>query len=77
MPILQKISEEKNVPIMYLTFDSQTSQTGIKTRLEAFYDMLVMKREKEIQKKIDINKVKDKNKINSMSYNKENYEFQN
>jgi predicted nucleotide-binding protein (sugar kinase/HSP70/actin superfamily) len=45
MPILQKISEDKNIPIMFLTFDSQTSNTGIKTRLEAFYDMLKMKKE--------------------------------
>lgn len=45
MPILQKISLEKNIPIMYLTFDEQTSATGIKTRIEAFYDMLKMKKE--------------------------------
>lgn len=46
MPILQKISKDKNIPIIYFTFDSQTSKTGIKTRLEAFYDMLVMRKEK-------------------------------
>lgn len=46
MPILQKISLEKNIPIMYLTFDSQTSEVGIKTRLEAFYDMLDMKKKR-------------------------------
>lgn len=51
MPILQKISNEYEVPIMYLTFDSQTSQTGIKTRLEAFYDMLVMKKEASLLNK--------------------------
>lgn len=45
IPILQKISSEKNIPIMYLTFDAQTSQTGVKTRLEAFYDMLLMKKQ--------------------------------
>ena len=45
MPILQKISNEYEIPIMYLTFDTQTSETGLKTRLEAFYDMLVMKKE--------------------------------
>lgn len=45
MPILQKISRDKNVPIIYFTFDSQTSETGIKTRLEAFYDMLTMRKE--------------------------------
>lgn len=49
MPILQKISAEKNIPIMYLTFDEQTSSTGIKTRIEAFYDMLKMKKESLIE----------------------------
>lgn len=50
MPILQKISAEKEIPILYFTFDSQTSETGIKTRLEAFYDMLQMKKEQEESK---------------------------
>lgn len=45
MPILQKISRDYNIPIIYFTFDMQTSETGIKTRLEAFYDMLTMKKE--------------------------------
>lgn len=45
IPILQKISRDYNVPIIYFTFDMQTSETGIKTRLEAFYDMLKMKKE--------------------------------
>lgn len=45
MPMLQRISKEKEIPIMYLTFDEQTTATGIQTRLEAFYDMLWMKKE--------------------------------
>jgi predicted nucleotide-binding protein (sugar kinase/HSP70/actin superfamily) len=45
IPILQKISKDYKVPIIYFTFDMQTSETGIKTRLEAFYDMLKMKKE--------------------------------
>ena len=32
------------MPIIYFSFDSQTSETGIKTRLEAFYDMLKIKK---------------------------------
>lgn len=47
MPILQKISNDYNIPIMYLTFDEQTSTTGINTRIEAFYDMLKMKKEND------------------------------
>ena len=48
VPILQKISIDKNIPIMYLTFDTQNSDTGLDTRLEAFYDMLCMKKKKSI-----------------------------
>jgi predicted nucleotide-binding protein (sugar kinase/HSP70/actin superfamily) len=48
MPILQKISKDYNIPIIYFTFDVQTSETGIKTRLEAFYDMLKMKKEASV-----------------------------
>ena len=61
MPILQKIAEEKNIPLIYLTFDSQTSMTGIKTRIEAFYDMLVMKKENE-------RKIEDNVKSNEENY---------
>lgn len=45
--ILQKLSEEYKIPIIYLTFDSQTSEEGVKTRLEAFYDMIKMRRKNE------------------------------
>ena len=45
MPILQKITNDTGITIMYLTFDEQTSDTGIKTRIEAFYDMVKMKKE--------------------------------
>lgn len=40
MPILQNISRDYNIPILHFSFDSQTSETGVKTRLEAFYDMV-------------------------------------
>ncbi|MDE8703487.1 hypothetical protein PZH32_11020 [Adlercreutzia equolifaciens] len=46
IPVLQKVSEDFHMPILYLTYDSQTSDTGLDTRLEAFYDMLAMKKEK-------------------------------
>jgi len=44
MPMLQNISRDYKMPILYFSFDSQTSETGVKTRLEAFNDMLVMKK---------------------------------
>lgn len=40
IPIINKVCNDYKMPIIYLSFDSQTSETGIKTRLEAFYDML-------------------------------------
>lgn len=46
IPVLQKVSEDFRMPVLYLTYDSQTSDTGLDTRLEAFYDMLAMKKEK-------------------------------
>ena len=44
--MLQRVSADAGMPILYLTYDSQTSDTGLDTRLEAFYDMLSMKKEK-------------------------------
>lgn len=46
MSVLQNISSDYKVPILYFSFDSQTSDTGIQTRLEAFYDMIIMRKEK-------------------------------
>ena len=46
MPVLQRISEDTSMPILYLSYDTQTSDTGLETRLEAFYDMLAMKKER-------------------------------
>ena len=44
MTILQNISKDYDVPFMYMTFDTETSETGVHTRLEAFHDMIVMKK---------------------------------
>lgn len=47
MPILQSISSDYKIPILFFSFDSQTSETGIRTRLEAFYDMVVARKKKQ------------------------------
>ena len=47
MKMLQNLCDDEGVPIMFITFDSQTSEIGIKTRLEAFYDMLMMRRNRD------------------------------
>ena len=44
MPVLQNIGEEYKIPVLYLTYDSQTSDTGLMTRIEAFYDMIAMRK---------------------------------
>ena len=44
MPILDKVANNYNIPIIYFSFDANTSEVGIKTRLEAFYDMIEMRR---------------------------------
>ena len=46
MGIMPKISEEYNIPIMYLSFDAEDNEVQIDTRLEAFYDMIKRKRDK-------------------------------
>lgn len=43
MPVLQNISGKYKMPILYLTYDAQTSDVGLQTRIEAFYDMLQMR----------------------------------
>jgi predicted nucleotide-binding protein (sugar kinase/HSP70/actin superfamily) len=47
MPMLHNISKDYKIPILYFSFDSQTSETGVRTRLEAFYDMLTMRKDLE------------------------------
>lgn len=52
MPILQNINNDYKIRILYFSVDSQMSETGIKTRLEAFNDMLMMKKEKREWEKV-------------------------
>ena len=44
MPVLQNISGDYKIPVLYLTYDAQTSDAGLMTRLEAFYDMIDMRK---------------------------------
>ncbi|MCL2621847.1 MAG: hypothetical protein FWD32_02335 [Firmicutes bacterium] len=47
MPTMIKISADYKMPILFFSLDSQANTTSMKTRLEAFYDMIKMKKEKE------------------------------
>ncbi|EKD49782.1 MAG: hypothetical protein ACD_63C00051G0004 [uncultured bacterium] len=51
-PILAKISQEKNFPIMSLSVDEHSGKAGIQTRVEAFVDLVKGKRILEINGKI-------------------------
>ena len=44
MPVLQTIGADYKIPVLYLTYDAQTSDVGLMTRLEAFYDMIDMRK---------------------------------
>lgn len=46
-PALMNLSRDWDIPILHLSFDSHTSETGVQTRLEAFADMIRMKKEEE------------------------------
>lgn len=46
IPIIKKVAQEKNIPIIFFSYDSETSTTGILTRLEAFYDLIKYRKEK-------------------------------
>lgn len=44
--LLDMISEKYNIPIIHLVFDEHTAEEGVNTRLEAFVDMIKMKKQK-------------------------------
>jgi len=45
IPIIMRITEEIKIPIIYLSFDEQNANEGLKTRIEAFYDLLKIRKE--------------------------------
>ena len=47
MSIINKMCEENNMPILFISMDTNTSKVGIETRLEAFYDMIEMRKKSE------------------------------
>ncbi len=45
--IMPEISKKYDIPVLTLFLDEQTGKTGIKTRIEAFVDLIKKKRQKE------------------------------
>ncbi|MEG0021484.1 MAG: 2-hydroxyacyl-CoA dehydratase [Bacilli bacterium] len=44
MPIISKICKDFNIPLVMLSFDTNTSETGIITRIEALIDLIEMRK---------------------------------
>lgn len=47
MSALQRISREHTFPILFLSYDAQTAEAGVQTRVQAFCDMLAMRRRRD------------------------------
>ena len=47
--ILKKVSEDLDFPTLTLTYDEQTGEEGLNTRIEAFIDLLKMRRRKGVK----------------------------
>ena len=45
MPTLTKISEDYQTPILYLSFDGENNILNIDTKIEAFKDMIISKKQ--------------------------------
>lgn len=46
MHIIEKVCSKYDVPVIFFSFDTNTSEVGIQTRLEAFYEMIEMRKKK-------------------------------
>jgi predicted nucleotide-binding protein (sugar kinase/HSP70/actin superfamily) len=46
MAALQRLSREHTFPVLFISYDAQTSETGLRTRLDAFCDMLRMRKQR-------------------------------
>jgi predicted nucleotide-binding protein (sugar kinase/HSP70/actin superfamily) len=44
LPPLERLSRDNLFPIMYLSYDAQSAEAGVRTRIEAFCDVLEMRR---------------------------------
>jgi len=47
VPALMNIRRDFDIPVMHMSFDTHSSEIGIETRLEAFLDMIAMRRRRD------------------------------
>ena len=45
IPAMMNLSRDHDIPILHLSFDTHQSSAGLETRLEAFLDMITMRRQ--------------------------------
>jgi len=45
LPIIMRAAKDNNMPIIFLSFDEQTGIEGLNTRIEAFYDLIKIRKE--------------------------------
>lgn len=46
LPIIMRAANDQKLPIIFLSFDEQTGVEGLQTRIEAFYDLIKLRKEK-------------------------------
>lgn len=44
MPLIEKVCSDYNVPVLFLSFDTNSNETGVSTRLEALLDLIEMRK---------------------------------
>ena len=47
MSVINKMCEAADIPVLFMSMDINTSKVGMETRLEAFYDMIEMRKNNE------------------------------
>ena len=47
MGLINKICKENDMPVLFMSMDTNTSKVGFETRIEAFLDMIEMRKENE------------------------------
>lgn len=50
MSALHRVSRDYNIPLLYFSFDEHTSSVGVKTRLEAFVELIKRRRQAKYNK---------------------------
>jgi predicted nucleotide-binding protein (sugar kinase/HSP70/actin superfamily) len=48
--ITNKLRKEYDLPVIFFSFDEQSGQEGFRTRLEAFTDLMLVRREHKLKK---------------------------